>query len=412
MQQPKIAILSHFGTFQAGYALHVGWLERARLLERMGQDFDFLVSENMTPGLYPHQKSVLVGLDKNKSFGSRVEKQLDNYRDVLKPYDVILTADLLYQSKGHFLVWNEALRQADSWFAEGGNHKRWLHWIHSAWVEPNRSAPYPECLRFKEMPRSTMVYMNESELNGVRWMYGTDKVACVYNPKDFRSFHNFTPLAWDITEQLDLPSKDVVQVFPHCATRQKAKGADAVLQAHAALKKAGAKVGLVMAVSNAKQVDFEVARLEEYAKRLGLVPGEDVLWTHRLTDWRPVDRQTVANLFLASNLFVFGSWREVCPNVLLEAKVSGNLLVVSSNLPCAYEFAGDDALYFDGSHKSPGVPDAKDGPDEYVAKQTQWDALAQRILKRLPPQDHKWQYSYERIWHDQLKPLIYKENTT
>ena len=47
---PKVAILTHFGNFQSGYALHVGWLERARMMNKFGVDFDFLVNEKTDRG--------------------------------------------------------------------------------------------------------------------------------------------------------------------------------------------------------------------------------------------------------------------------------------------------------------------------------------------------------------------------
>jgi len=57
MPSMKVAICSHFGGFQPSYALHVGWHERGRILERYGVDFDFLVNEKCKDKLYPHQKN-------------------------------------------------------------------------------------------------------------------------------------------------------------------------------------------------------------------------------------------------------------------------------------------------------------------------------------------------------------------
>ena len=163
----KIGILSHFGSFQPGYALHVGWLERARLLEYVGEDFDFLVNENTPEGLYPQQKNVLRkpdeaapkgGITANRRvFDRRVQHYRKLYRDVLEPYEVILTSDLLYQTKGDFLAWNQAARYAQQDFKVQGLGKWWLHWVHSAWTAPRPNAGYPETLRYKPLENSNIL---------------------------------------------------------------------------------------------------------------------------------------------------------------------------------------------------------------------------------------------------------------
>jgi hypothetical protein len=91
---------------------------------------------------------------------------------------------------------------------------------------------------------------------------------------------------------------------------------------------------------------------------------------------------------------------------LLEATISGNLLVDNKNTAPAVEFAGPGAILYDATAKIPGVPDGegdrhvrKNGPDYY-------DALADVILQRLPSREHVWEFSFEKIWNDQLAPLL------
>jgi len=407
--QPRIGILTHFNSYQAGYALSVGWHERARLLEYYDQDFEFLVNETCPPDLYPRQRSCLKSIPKDEDFDKRVRFFRKDYRRVLEPYDIIMTADLIYQGKGNFLAWNAAMRQANEDFKARGQHKYWLHWIHSAFNKPKR-APYPESLRFTPMENSTLVYMNESEKWGVAQQYGVpeEDVACVCNPKDFRSQMGFHDYAWQITKMLDIPNKQVVQIFPFCITRADAKGLNEVLHIHAALKRQGASIALILANANARAHAFQIQRKKELAERLGLAYGEDYIFTSDIVDQKgPLPRQAVMNLFSVANVFVFGSWREVCPNVLLEAKISGNLLVVNENLAPGVEFAGEDAILFKATAKIPGEPDARSGDRIKVRNgEDYYDKLARRILDRLPSREHVWEFGFERIWDTQLVPLL------
>lgn len=404
-QMPAIGILTHFNSFQAGYALAVGWLERARLLDYMGVDFGFLVNETAAKGMYPNQREVLGRISANEPFEKRVEFFVDNYMDVLEPYDIILTADLIYQGKGNFLAWNAAMREANRRFKKQGKPKFWCHWIHSGWTN-HKNAPYPEILRYKMMEDSILVYMNRSEQRGVMNQYKAAKqdVWCVHNPKDIRSFREFDPLAWEVTTKLNLADKDIIQILPHCSTRASAKGVSEVGAIFGALKRAGRKVALILANANARSAAFDIQLKKDQFKSYGLEDGKDFLFTSDLTEnAAPLPRKAVADLFGVSNLFAFASWREVCPNVLLEARISGCQLAVSTGLPCAKEFGGDGAIYFDSTAKLPGIPDGK---NDMKKVRSNWDRIASTIIPKVPDRSHMWEYSFERIWTTQFKPLL------
>jgi len=400
----KIGILTHFGSFQASYALHVGWLERAKLLKYHGQDFDFLVNEKCTTDIYPNIKKCLKGIGTGKSFEDRVAFFEEEYLALLDEYDVILTADLMYQCRGNFLPQNQAIRNVIPELKA-----RWFHWVHSAWTTRPVNLPYPLSLRHTPVPKSVMVYMNESEKSGIKQMYATEDVKCVYNAKDFRSFNNCQPVTWEITKKLDIPNKDIVQVLPLCSTRMDAKGIDSVIRVFAALKLAGQKIALVIANSNGRHVKEEILKKKAFIYSLGL-NDNDFLFTSDITDWKPLPREAVADLFKISNLFVFASWREVCPNVLLEAKINGNLLCVNKRTPWALEFAGDGAVHFEATHKTPGVQDGGDGDMTNVhydaGAKTYFEALANELISKVQSRSHLWEFSYEKIWHNQFKGLL------
>jgi glycosyltransferase involved in cell wall biosynthesis len=255
--------------------------------------------------------------------------------------------------------------------------------------------------------------MNTAEADGIAKMYNVhpERVACVYNPKDFRSFHNFHEFAWKISRQLDLPNKDAIQIFPHCSTRMDAKGIDAVIRVFAALKKSGKKVALIMANANARGVQAEIKAKKDFMKSLGLEENKDFLFTSDWTSNRPLPRAAVANLFLVSNLFVFASWREVCPNVLLEGEISGNLLAINAMNPALPEFAGENHIKFTADAKTPGVPDGVSGDltriEYHSGEERYFDWIAAIIGDHLPDRSYQWAYSYEKIWETQMRPLLY-----
>lgn len=421
----KIGILTHFLGFQDSYALHVGWLERAKLLEYFDQHFAFLVDRRCKEKHYPNQVACLEGIKSSVPFAKRVKHFVEQYTKYLWPYDVILTADLLYQTNGNFLAYNAALKAAQpevDKIREGMGFPpiRYYNWIHSGWTDRPHGLRYPEELKYQTMPNSKVVYLNSHELNDVARMYGTEAsgVYCVYNPKDYRSFNNFHPYSWEICRRLDIPNKDAIQIFPHCATRMEGKGFDAVVRVFAALKRAGLSVAIIFAQGNARKVQGEVfERKKVMADRYNLIEGVDYLFTSDIvTNWKPLPRRAVSDLFKVANLFVSGSYRETVGNTFQEAKISGNLLVLNQYVPAFIEMGGEDAIFFPANHSTPGRRDGQSGNLRAVSysggtggEDGYFDIIAAQIIPRLPSRKHLWQFSYEWIWENQFKPLVYGE---
>ena len=398
----KIAILSHFSSFQDSYALHVGWLERAKLLEKFEVDFDFLVERTVKDRIYPRQQAIL-RKPNFKEFEDKVKFYTDEYLRILTEYDVILTADLVYQTKGDFLPQNAAMREAST-----GLKVWWCHWIHSGWTNPSKVA-YPNSLRHIMPPRSFLVYMN-AELDGIAYMYNTDISNCftVYNPKDYRTFNHFDDISNRIIEILDIPNKQAVQIFPFCSTRMDSKGIDGVIQGASALKRAGINTALILANANGRKLKDTIARKKQFMRKLGLVENEDFIWTSDLLDYKPLPRKAVSDLFKVSNYFVFTSWREACPNVLLEARISGCKLVLNQNVPSIVELGGPNVIYVDTTHKTPGLKDTDTGSTLHrnLNSNTYWDGVATSLIPQLPSLEHKWMFSFEKVWYNQFKSLL------
>lgn len=417
----KIGILTHFGSFQSSYALHVGWQERARLLQNFGQDFDFLVDRHCKEGLFPNQVNMPSGKVKTSlPFEERARHFESLYLKVLQPYDVILTADVMYQIKANFLAYNQGMR-----WAAPSLKARWYHWIHSGWMNrPDPLPRYPESLRWElpepERGNHKIIYLNSWELNDVARMYNTSgkNVYCVYNPKDPRTFYDFSPKTCEIVKILDLPNKDIVQVFPHSSERMDSKGIDAVIRVFSGLKRRGMRVAIIFANGNYRSVQTEIDQKKKLMKEAyDLIDHEDYLFTSDIMKkFKPLPRKDVADLFRMSNLFVFGSWRETVGNIFQEAKVSGCLLVLNYGLPSAREMGGKSALYLMSTYKTPGIRDGYTGDTRVItynpSEEEYFDSYAELVVQRLSvmiPLTDRWSFSWEWIWENQFKSLLYGE---
>jgi len=413
----KVAVLTHFQSFAPSYALAVGWYERSRMLEYFSDacdvEFDVFTAKNCPPDSFPHQKAVLRTVPGSKPFDEKVKIFTEQYLELLHDYDVVLTADMIYQRKGNFLAWNQSMRNASK-------HMKawWLHWIHSSWTERPNNINYkdPDHLRYTMMDRSFLVNLNTYEAKDLARMYDTPEknVRVVYNPKDPRVFFDFHPLSWEIVRNLSLPRKEVIIVFPHCSTRMDAKGIDAVIQVAAAVKRRGLSLGLIFCNANARKRQGEIGQKKEFMKSVGLTEGEDYMFTHELDNWAPMPRKVIRDLMRISNLFVFGSWRETAGNVFQEAQISGNLLVLSHNIPCVRELATknqDKVVWFSSTHKTPGVRDGSTGDLSQVDYNPNAEAyfdelLEKQILPRLEPKNYQWDFGFEKIWMNQFWPLL------
>ena len=393
------------------------------MFEYFRQDFDFLVNDNCREGSFPNQKNVLKRIDSKKNHDKRAAFFADMYMEHLldkkkKPkYDLVLTADMIYQAKGNFLAQNTAIR------AVADEHGiNCIHWIHSGWInprEPNElkemmKAGDPTYLRFMPLNQQyhRIVCLSNAERMGIARQYDMPmtSVLGIHNPKDFRAFRDFDPLAWKITKDLALWNKDVVQIFPFCSSRMDAKGLDALIEVFSGLKKEDASVCLILANANYKSHEGEVQAKKGKMIQHGLVEGEDFFFTSDILGNTPLPRKAVADLFSISNLFVFASWRETASNILYEAKISGNLLVLTDAVPAIAEGGGEDAIYFRADHRTLGLAAGEKGDLQtitYYNKDTYFSDLAKQILEKLPSRKYIWQWSYENIWYNEMQPLLY-----
>jgi glycosyltransferase involved in cell wall biosynthesis len=154
---------------------------------------------------------------------------------------------------------------------------------------------------------------------------------------------------------------DVAQVYPVSATRLDTKGIRHAINVFAALKSLGKVVRLVIACAHADgdEGSEQIRQAKSFAKEAGLV--EELVFTSDIVPESAgsgLSSNDVRALLQVSNVFVFPSVSEASPLVLMEAAMSGCLLVLNSSLPCLMEHVpATGALWVPwGSVKEHGSP--------------------------------------------------------
>lgn len=411
VKEKKIAILTTFAGYDPGYALHVGTLSRAKMMAEYGLNFDVLVQTNYNCDFdFPNMKKVVPHLrlckwehdaERAKENGEILKKELPK---ILEPYDVIITHDLIYQRA--YVCHNIAIHDMAPKFP----NKKWFHWIHSGPKFPRVTDAYPGRL-FHTLPvNSKIVYMNDTDALRIAESYGTtlDNVRVVYNTKDVRDFFNFGEVACKLIQDNDLLSADVMQIFPFSTPRHEGKQIKKVIRLFSNLKKHGQKVKLVLATAHAGRNMNIIEELRKYGEELNLTK-EDLIITAEQGYSHGIPRDAISNLFQISDLFVFPSTSEVCPNVLLEASLAGNLLVINESLPCLKEFCSPKALGnwgFSSIHFNTDFPNKKAEAKWYneVAMIIIGELLKERTyhIRKFAFRHYNFKYIFEK----QFLPMI------
>ena len=353
IKHKKIAILTVFAGADPGFALHVGTYARAKMMAEKGIDFDLLVQTNFEidendkslQPLLPYIKKIVphIRLRKWAQDQDQVKTNAETLKvellKILAPYDIVITHDLIYQEA--YIAHNIAIHD----IAPKLPHVKWFHWIHSGPKFPRVEKDWPRELLHRLPPNSKIVYMNETDALRIAESYGTtlDNVRVVYNTKDVGDFFDFTDEAKRLIRDNDILSADIIQTFPFSTPRHEGKQVRKVIRLFGSIKKNGYSVKLILCNAHGNRHAEMVEELRKYGMKNGLTEKDMIITSEQGFD-RGVPRRTVANLFQISDLFIFPSTSEVCPNVLLEAAVAGNFLVINESLPCLKEFTGTKAL--------------------------------------------------------------------
>ena len=393
----RIGILTSFRRMPDSYSLVNDVRDQIRTLVKHGHEVVFFAQETCEGqdidcemrAILPHFR-----LEKDIENKEAKEKLIEIFKKELTEFDVVITHDLLYIRQ--YFTYRKAIMEC-------GIDVKWVHWVHSG---------IGETLKLK-MPHAKYVTMNYADSSRFAEHIGVtmEDVRVVFNDKDPRLFFDWNPITRKIADKYDLFNKDIIQTYPMCTTRMDAKGIDHVIRVFASLKKIGNNVLLIIANSNGRKKQEEIDKKLESAYAQGLEKG-DIVFTSSIgpESANGVPRDVVRDLMLISNLFIFPSISEVCPNVLLEASITKQLIVVNRDFPALFDFAedGKTCLAYDfGSLIKSGfryrTADGYDNLAKEVNEHLVHSKINQQFLKI------KRVTNIDTIYNRQLEPLLYEK---
>jgi hypothetical protein len=329
----KIAIISHFNKAPEYYSPARAVRNQIKILKENGHEVVFFVQEGSTIDWDCDVKRIIPSFKRER--GVVNEEAKSKFIDILRQeltdnFDVAITHDLYIED---CITYREAIREC-------GVNLPWFHWARSGVGKP---------IDFS-MPNAKYVYMNIADAgmfaNNIN--VPVDSVRVVFNEKDPSFMFGWDKTTKMISNKLDLPNKDIVQIYPMCTTRMDAKGINSVFAVFGALKRLGQKVGLVICNANGHKRQEEIDAKIMLAKEYGLDDNDLVFTSTLANEEHPIHKDlpntVVSQLFAISNLFIFPTVAEVCSNVLLEASMTKNLLVLNKDLPSLFDFADNGSV--------------------------------------------------------------------
>ena len=243
-------------------------------------------------------------------------------------FDLAITHDFFIQDT---VTFSEAIKEC-------GIDIQWLHFARSGVAHE---------MDFS-MPNARFIYLNYFDVGRFARAIKVKPEQCrtVFNEKDPSFLFRWHPVTKMIVDKYQLWNYDVIQTYPVCSTRLDAKGLDQIVKVFVELKRLGNKVMLIVPNANGRRRVDDLKRKQEWAKSIGLNEDEFV-FTSLLSDEEyriesEVPNQVCAELMQISNLFIFPTKAEVGPNIILEAAMTKNLIVVNSDLPLLYDFVEKD----------------------------------------------------------------------
>jgi len=262
---------------------------------------------------------------------SQVKEVLFRHLDQLEDA-VVITHDLLFQS--WFVTYAKAFHEYN-----GKNPDVVIYHTTHSTVGGDRITKGDGQWRCSLPKGQKLLCLNYTSLEHTRQFYGCepDDVHCLQNVRDLPQVFGMTDIAAKIIRRAGMLTADVVQVYPYCATRARAKGVQHLLRLFGSLKRLGEDPCLVLVDAHAtderslEQRKIFDQMIEQHGIEDNVTFVSDLLPDEK--KYKGVGHKTVMDLYLASNLFVFPSTSEMSPLTWMEAALAGCLLVGNSDVP-------------------------------------------------------------------------------
>jgi len=394
----KIAIITHFNRCPDSYSPGKAVKHQIKLLQKYGHEVVFFVTEGSTLDVGCELRPVVPKFKRKKNVIDEEAKA--KFIDVLREnltddFDVAITHDFYIDD---CITYREGIKEC-------GVNIKWLHWARSGVGHP---------IDWK-MDNTKYIYMNyqDSELFASRIGVDVKDLRVVFNEKDPSLMNEWNPITRMISDKMSLQYKDIIQTYPMCTTRMDAKGINSVIATFGKLKESGKNVALIICNSNGRKRISEIESKMKYAKDCGL-DERDIVFTSTLANDEfkivsEVPHKVVVELMQISNLFIFPTIAEVCSNVLLEASMTKNLIVINEDLPSLFDFVDKDAIL---KHPFTSLRSVHySGRDNESFTKLAKQIVGQIEANKADKQFRKvWStHNLETVYYNQLAPILYEK---
>lgn len=356
----KIGILTTFYRLDPGYSLCAVVIDQLTSLVKNGHTPVLFVlpsfkDDELVPKGVEIRKIVpqlilepYAGLSVPSHWKEDVEKAKGFFEKNMADITHLICHDIFFIDT--FLPYNIALREANLTC-------RFLAWTHSAPSGRPILEDNPHANRYNLPPRTKLVYLNHDKVTELAEMYGAwnKDVGVVHNSRDPRTFWDLDPLVKTLVDKYNMFESDIISVYPLSTPRMiSGKGLDKVIKIHSKLKELGYKTRLIVcnAHANATKDQKLIADMYVWAGDRNINHGE-LIFTSQEGYEHGVSPRVVSDLFRLSNIFIFPTISENSSLVLLEAMLSGNLLILNKEVGTLREHAGENALYMDFNYREP-----------------------------------------------------------
>ena len=397
----KIAIISHFNSMPQSYSPARAVRNQIKILKEHGHEVVFFLQEGSPLSEEDLGCKILKVVPKFRREKMVVNKEakkkiIDIFREHLtSDFDIAITHDYYLQDT---VTFSEAIRQCNVP----------IEWLHFARSGVGHEMDF-------SMPNARFVYLNYTDVGNFARVIKvpTEQCRVIPNEKDPSFMFKWHPVTKMIANRFQLWDRDIVMTYPVCSTRFAAKGLSDVIRIFVELKRLGNKVALVVANSNGRRRVDDIKREQETAKEMGLNEDE-LIFTSLLADEEykiesEVPNQVCAELMQISNLMIMATRAEVSSNILLEASITNQLLVLNSDLPCLYDAVDKSAVL--------SYPFTSDKQLHYEGReQKDLKSLAKQIVGQISSNKadlqfrHVWKnYNSHSLYYNILEPILYEK---
>jgi hypothetical protein len=419
----KVAILTNFREINLGYSLTGIVLDQIKMLNQFGNEVHLFVSTSFADvtlgriGEAILHKSIpdstLIDYTTKEDITPE-HKQLAHDTDLmlrteLTGFDTVFTHDWIFT--GWNMPYAAALMNATR--SDELLGVKFMHWVHSV---PSAGRDWWSIREYG--PGNKIIYPNQAMRLQVSEQFQgkMDDVLVIPHIVDLRSLL----FAKDTCEFVDtyqqVMQADVVQIYPASTDRLAAKRIREVILTFANLKKMGFSVCLVIANQWARkkesklvgEVHEDILHYEKVARRNGLVPGYDFIFTSK---WKRkyilgLPRRMVFELMHLANLMMYPTNEESFGLVPIEAGLAGSVLpVLNKSLSMMFEVHGFNGVYVDfGSCEMQFEPH-----DEAAYYHDLANLIVQRIQANeaiAAPTFYRQKYNWDTLYQKKYEPIM------